>query len=158
MQPGGTVITTHSPRSFTFFSKKNDALKTTFEHFKVKKLALVEEDFLKEFVKVMKPFAKALDVLQNEAKMSIGCVLPVLTLLKEQLQELQDGNRLVHCTPLVYCLLDGIEKRFRPHFTDNFFNLAALSDPYFKLIWVEEDKKTTYTNLLKSEVQKRQAW
>jgi hypothetical protein len=43
----------------------------TFDHFKITKLTAVEKEFLKEFVRVMKPLAQALDIFQNEENMSL---------------------------------------------------------------------------------------
>ncbi|XP_045023418.1 uncharacterized protein LOC123467617 [Daphnia magna] len=58
----------------------------------------------------MKPLTEALDVFQNKEKMSAGCVLPVLTILKEKIAEFKEDRNIIYCTPLVNCLLDGIEK------------------------------------------------
>lgn len=52
-----------------FMDEKNEALKETFGHFKISKLTIIENEFLKEFVRVMKPLAKVLDIFQNEEKM-----------------------------------------------------------------------------------------
>jgi len=64
-------------------------------------LTAVEKEFLKEFVRVLKPFSQALDILQNEESMSVGCVLPVLTVLKEKLTDIEQDRRISHCIPLV---------------------------------------------------------
>lgn len=91
----------------------------------------------------MKPLSKALVVFKNKANMSVGCVLPVRTLLNDKLEEMQRDKNIVNCVPLVSSLLNGIEKRFEALFRDDFFHLAALSDPHFKLIWVPDDLKIT---------------
>ncbi|KAK4006537.1 hypothetical protein OUZ56_011692 [Daphnia magna] len=38
--------------------------------------------------------------------------------------------------------------------SNNILKIAAISDPYFKLIWVEEDSVNEYINLLKGVVRK----
>ena len=103
----------------------------------------------------MKSISDALDVLQNEENMSIGCVLPVLTLLKENLERFKDDRNIIHCVPLINCLLEGIERRFGPLFTDTNMILAAISDPHFKLSWMSEGEKSTAIDILKKEVDQR---
>jgi len=63
---------------------KNSELSDIIKHFKVIPLTNREEEFIAEFVRIMDPFTQALDVLQNEEKMNIGCVLPTINLLKKQ--------------------------------------------------------------------------
>ena len=125
------------------------------DHFKLKNLTDTEKQFLKEFIKIMKPISDALDVFQNEENMSIGCVLPVLTLLKEKLERFKDDRSIINCVPLINCLLEGVERRFGPLFTDTNMILAAISDPHFKLSWISEDEKSTAIDILKKEVDRR---
>jgi predicted small metal-binding protein len=138
-----------------FIDKKDEALNETFEHFKITKLTAVEKDFLKVFVRVMKPLSQALDIFQNEESMSVGCVLPVLTVLKEKLVEMEKDRSITHCIPLVGSLLDSISARFNHLFLQKHLRLASLSDPHFKL-WVQDkESKESDTDLLKNEVQRR---
>ncbi|XP_045029271.1 uncharacterized protein LOC116923342 [Daphnia magna] len=138
-----------------FQSKKPEEFNAIMDHFKLKKLTVAEQEFLKEFIKIMKPIADALDVFQNEEKMSVGCVLPVLTVLKEKLVIFKDNRSVIHCVPLVNCLLEGVERRFSSLFTDTNMILAAISDPHFKLSWISEGEKSTAIDLLKKEVDRR---
>ncbi len=125
----------------------------TFDHFKITKLTAVEKEFLKEFVRVMKPLAQALDIFQNEENMSLGCVLPVLTLLKDKLIEMEQDRTICHCNPLIGCLLNSINTRFDHLFNDKHLRLASLSDPHFKLSWVrDEETKISDVALLRNEV------
>jgi hypothetical protein len=117
-----------------FQSKKTEEFNAIMDHFNLKKLTVAELEFLKEFIKIMKPIADALDVFQNEVKMSVGCVLPVLTVLKEKLVMFQDDGSVIHCVPLVNYLLEGVERRFSPLFTDSNMILAAISYPHFKIM------------------------
>jgi hypothetical protein len=119
------------------------------DHFKLKKLMVAELEFLKEFIKITKSIADALDVFQNEEKMSVGCVLPVLTVLKEKLVMFKDDRSVIHCVPLVNCLLEGVERRFSPLFTDTNMILTAITDPHFKLTRISEGEKSTAIDLLK---------
>jgi hypothetical protein len=57
---------------------KNEELAEVFRHFNIAPLTKTEEEFLTEYVRIMEPFTQALDVLQNEERMSIGVVLPTI--------------------------------------------------------------------------------
>ena len=105
----------------------------------------------------MKPLSQALDIFQNKGSMSTGCVLPVLTVLKEKLTDIEQDRSITHCIPLVGCLLDSISARFNHLFLHKHLRLASFSDPHFKL-WVRYKKsKENETELLKNEVQRRTA-
>lgn len=133
---------------------KNNELWEVFQHFKVQPLTKQEEDFVAEFVRIMEPFTQALDVLQNEEKMNIGCVLPTIKLLKTTMLKFLDDETITHCRPLVFAVLGGIDKRFSHMMSNNKLKIAAISDLYFKLIWVEEDSVNEYISLLKGVVRK----
>jgi hypothetical protein len=95
----------------------------------------------------MKPLSQALDIFQNEESMSLGCVLPVLTVLKEKLVEMEKDRSITHCIPLVGSLLDSISARFNHHFLQKHLQLASLSDPHFNL-WVQDkESKESDTDL-----------
>ncbi len=100
----------------------------------------------------MKPIADALDVFKNAEKISFGCVLPVLTVLKKKLVMFKDNRSVIHCVPLVNSLFKGVERRFSPLFSDPNMILATISDPHFKLSWISEGEKSTAIDLLKKEV------
>ncbi|KAI9553686.1 hypothetical protein GHT06_021614 [Daphnia sinensis] len=138
-----------------FVTHKFEELQMVFDHFKVKRMTTVEMDFLKEFIKVMKPISDALDVFKSESKMSCGCVLPVQSFFKETLICFQEDRSFTHCVHLITCLIDGVERRFCKLFDDDFMRLAAISDPHFKLTWSPEEKKAYDTDLLKREVKRR---
>ncbi|XP_032790560.2 uncharacterized protein LOC116927638 [Daphnia magna] len=103
----------------------------------------------------MKPLTQALDVFQNEENMSVRCVLPVLSLLKEKIIEFKEDRNIIHCAAFVTSLLNGIEKRFRSFHENNSFRLASISDPHFKFSWVTEEQKIEDIKLLKQEVNRR---
>ena len=60
---------------------------------------------LKEYQTVMKPVATALNTLQKETNIFYGVLLPTLSLLKRELQEVNDSG-LVYAGPLVEALLE----------------------------------------------------
>ena len=66
---------------------KSQELAEIFQHFNILPLTKTEEEFLFEYVRIMEPFTQALDILQNEETMSIGCVLPTIRLLEDTMEE-----------------------------------------------------------------------
>jgi hypothetical protein len=66
---------------------------------------------MKEYVKVMRCVVDALDILQGEKNVGLGFLLPTLTVLKSNLQLLQDDPSVVHCQPLIASLLTSINIR-----------------------------------------------
>ncbi|KAK4009655.1 hypothetical protein OUZ56_018801 [Daphnia magna] len=75
----------------------------------------------------MKPLTQALDIFQNEENMSVGCVLPVLSLWKEKIIEFKEDRNIIHCAPLVTSLLNGLEKRANESIEDDDATTAHLS-------------------------------
>lgn len=136
---------------------KNEELAEVFHHFNIAPLTKTEEEFLIEYVRIMEPFTQALDVLQNEEKMSIGCVLPTIRLLQETMTEFSKDISIVHCQPLVSAVLLGLEKRFGLMFHNNHLRLASISDPNFKTIWADEEEKAQLITLLRSVVRRHQS-
>jgi len=55
----------------------------------------------------MKPISIALDVLQGEKHVCIGYLLPTITAVTKELNEL---NNLNYCRPLVNALKNGLKK------------------------------------------------
>jgi hypothetical protein len=133
---------------------KNEQLRETFHHFKIVPLSEVEEQFLQEYVRIMEPFTQALDVLQNEEAMSIGCVLPTIKLLQEKMNLLSVDKSIKHCGALVKSILSSIETRFSSMFTDNHMRFAAITDPHFKTVWMDEydPERVVLTSMLRSKV------
>ena len=62
----------------------------------------------------MRPICCALDILQGDKEVGLVYLLPTLSILKQQLTELQQRseNHLTLCGPLVVALKDGVSKRF----------------------------------------------
>ena len=138
---------------------KSQELAENFQHFNILPLTKVEEEFLFEYVRIMEPFTQALDILQNEEKMSIGCVLPTIRLLEDTMKEFSKDISIIHCQPLILAVLSGLQKRFGHMFNNIHLKLASISDPNFKLIWANEneDEKTQLITLLRSAVRRHQS-
>ena len=109
-----------------------------------------EVAFLREYLSLMEPLARALDVLQGDQNACLGFVLPTLKLLKTKL----NGVPLSLAKPLHEALLDGINTRFSHVFNDTEFLLAAVSHPKFKLYWIDDaELKVRCSMLLLKAVQ-----
>ena len=92
--------------------------------------------FLKEYARVMKPVAKALDKLQGEEKAYLGCLLPTLAATQLLLEEALN-KPLAICKPLVRALLNVLNKRFGHLYEDKECLIAAGFHPKFRLIWLQ---------------------
>jgi hypothetical protein len=114
------------------------AMNSVCDKLKLPNFSTVEVKFIAEFVKVMKPFAKALNILQCETKSFMAYLLPTLVTLKDKLSGFAvAGNVNVrHCKPLAEALLAGIEQRFGNYFTDKELIAAAIVHPKFKTMWI----------------------
>lgn len=56
----------------------------------------------------MKPIAQALDILQGDKHVSLGFLLPTISIINKSLNEMKD---LSYCRPLVNALKKGTNKR-----------------------------------------------
>jgi len=100
-----------------------------------------EEDitFLKEYTRVYKHFADVLDVLQGEYDTFIGCLLPLLSGLKKELEK--ECRNLTVCAPLAQALINGIDDKFSEDFDNDQLYMAAAVHPRFKTIWITDPVK-----------------
>ena len=74
------------------------------------RLKPAEIRFLREYVDVVQPLAKVLDILQAEKKAYMGYLVPTLCMLQ---QKLRDKSDLANsCRSLVEAMLAGISRRF----------------------------------------------
>lgn len=103
----------------------------------------------------MKKSTEGLDTLQGDNATFYGQLLPELFAIKKNLMALK-RTPLKNCGPLVLTITESLDKRFR-----NFFNLteidavvAAVSHPFFKLIWVPKDHKDAVKKVFIETVKK----
>ncbi|XP_064461399.1 uncharacterized protein LOC135371249 [Ornithodoros turicata] len=100
--------------------------------------------FIEEYCPVMKPVARALDLLQGEKTMYMGYMLPTITVLRRML-EYQAMKGLRYCGPLAAALLDGLHKRFEHHMHDDTLLVSSVVTPRFKLAWITEEERRKIT-------------
>ena len=67
-----------------------------------------EEQYMKEYIEVMKQIVQELDIFQGEKNVGLGYLLPTITILKSDLFLLQGDSSIVHCQSLISGLLNVI--------------------------------------------------
>ena len=111
-------------------------------------------DYLKEYVTIMEPIAKAIDFVQGENDTFYGNILPTLATIKVKLSRLSSILKIL--TPLVERLMLSFEKRF-----DKYFNLdpnvndviiASYSCPWVKTNYLKVIKGVSTKNYIRDIV------
>ena len=92
--------------------------------------------FLDEFCCVMRPVARALNVLQSETNTHLGWLLPVISELQSKLRRHEASVKMCH--PLISALQQGVQRRFQVMMEDRELISAAILLPKFKTSWTEE--------------------
>lgn len=93
--------------------------------------------FLTEYAESMSPVAMAVDVLQGEANVQLGGLVPTITLLKSKLQNLH--TTVKYCGPLVDALLAGLERGFGEMLAEPELIAAAVLVPKFRKRWTTDE-------------------
>lgn len=93
--------------------------------------------FLTEYVATMSPVAKALNIMQAEADVHMGWLVPTITLLTVKLDRLRLSSKF--CQPLIDALQGGIQQRFGPMLADPELVAAAILLPKFRTSWTSDE-------------------
>lgn len=131
-----------------FINKHKSGLKAVFSHFGIPYFRPAEEDYIREYVKVMRPLAEALDILQADVNVTIGYLLPTLSVLMSKMNVFRDKRGIVHCKPLVSNIIEGLNTRFSECFRDEDLRFAAMVHPKFKISWIKEADRQNYIEKL----------
>ncbi|XP_076009587.1 uncharacterized protein LOC143003013 [Genypterus blacodes] len=115
------------------------------------RLKPAEVTFIKEYVVVMGPLFKALDVLQSDKMAYLGILVPTIAILVENLQTLKQAS-LQCCAPLVNAVLRGVETRFG-YLSGKKYLMATASHPMFRLSYVPHQQKDEIISSLKQVLQ-----
>lgn len=101
----------------------------------------------------MTPIAKALNILQAEAAVHMGWLVPTITLLRQKLDRLHLSFKL--CLPPINTLQAGIQLRFGSMFADLAFIAAAILLPKLRTTWTtNEDNIKMGLDYMKSHIEK----
>jgi len=131
------------------------ALSEVCEDTKEKQPSEREWNQLTEFVEVMLPFAEATDLLQGDKVVTISAVVPSILSINNHLQKLQSKTDR-YLMSLVKELQKSLQLRFSgvfinigmqepprvfqaAPFDDEVYLVAALLDPTFAMMWVDND-------------------
>nr|CAH0105485.1 unnamed protein product [Daphnia galeata] len=135
-------------RTKHFINKKRSELKALFEFDGIQYFHPAEEELVREYVKIMKPMTEALDILQADVNLSIGYLLPTLTILILKLEKLLNDRTVKHCKSLIRVMISSIKTRFQDCFEDEELILAAILHPNLKNKWFSENDREAKTRLL----------
>ncbi|XP_032413098.1 uncharacterized protein LOC116716288 [Xiphophorus hellerii] len=85
----------------------------------------------------MRPVVKALNIMQAEADVHMGWLVPTTSLLSVKLDRLRISAKF--CQPLIDALQGGIQQRFGPMLADPELIAAAILLPKFRTSWTSND-------------------
>ncbi|KAE9522193.1 hypothetical protein AGLY_017453 [Aphis glycines] len=107
----------------------------------VVRLTKSDIEWLEEYEIVMEPLAVCLDILQGEKFMYFGYLIPSISQLISQYENMKINKNFKCCRSLVDKTCFNVEKRFETQLTDSFLIIAAISHPFFKTDWIKNDVK-----------------
>lgn len=123
------------------FKEKKAELQAVFTTEGLRPITDGEETFLNEFLKVMKPLADALDVIQGEDNVCAGYMLPTIQMLLKMWKEIEQKDDLQLCGGLLCVMNADITRRFDDELHSDYFKVAAALHPKFKLRWISDTEK-----------------
>ncbi|XP_069381208.1 E3 SUMO-protein ligase ZBED1-like [Paralichthys olivaceus] len=141
--------------SICILTKEQD-LQETCEKLQVTRFKAAELTFIREYVQVMAPLAKALDVLQSDRMAYTGVLVPTISILVEKMERMKHETNLHHCYPLVDAIISGVKQRFGYIFQDARLLIASAVHPMFRLAYIPSGKKADVVSNLKAEVNQLQ--
>lgn len=113
--------------------------KVITEHpIKLQKFTHNDVDFLKLYQNVMEPVAEGLDKLQAEKEAYMGCFLPIICLITDDLQTKAEDENFTQVWPLCKALLSGMKKRFEQVKLNLDYQLASAFHPKFRVEWMNK--------------------
>ena len=113
-----------------------------------------EVAFLKEYCKVLQPFARGLDILQGKNNCLNGILLPTLETVLKKIRGIK-ADLSIMTTGLPVCIEGAIKHRFRTIFDSKkpFLQPSLCQNSKFKLRWVEtQNEKDCYKQMLIDEM------
>lgn len=131
---------------------KEQDLQETCEKLLVTRFKATELTFIQEYVQVMAPLAKALDVLQSDKMAYTGVLVPTISILLDRMEQMKHEANLHHCNPLVDAIINGVKRRFEYIFQDTRLLIASAAHPMFRLVYIPSEKKADVVSNLKAEV------
>ena len=96
-------------------------------------------EYIKEYTKVLKHLAQAIDRLQSQSPCYYAELIPTLFAVEAKLEALH-ANNLRFCSHLLHAIVDGFQGKFgaflvlRPEVNEAI--QASVTHPYFKMRWL----------------------
>ncbi|RXN19408.1 Tol2 transposase [Labeo rohita] len=131
---------------------KTQELQETCEKLLVTRFKAAELTFIQEYVQVMAPLAKALDILQSEKMAYAGVLVPTISILLDKMEHMKHEVNIHHCNPLIDALINGVKQRFGYIFQDARLLIASAAHPMFRLAYIPNGKKADVVSNLKAEL------
>jgi hypothetical protein len=80
----------------------------------------------------MEPISEALNVLQADVNISIGYLLPTLTILLSKMENLKEKGAIKHWKPLLNTMIESVKRRFAESLVDEELHIASMVHSLFK--------------------------
>ena len=103
------------------------------------KLSQYERIILTELCDLLAPFGTATDYTQGDKVVTASLVIPSIRGLKAQLLNVN----VQYTEPVRAALLKSIDRRLSAHEDKNSFQMAAILDPRFKLVWCHSKQESS---------------
>ena len=116
-----------------------DQLSQISEELSVPSLLSHEMTFLREYVDVLEPLAKAIDILQGEKNCYLGVLIPTITSLKTHLSnKVENATYTPH---IINAVISSLDIRFGEMMSTHEAEMATTTHPKFKLTWLPEERR-----------------
>jgi hypothetical protein len=122
-----------------FINTKNDNLRAVFNYLDARLLSTDEETFVSEYVTVMEPIARTLDLLQGDLQVSAGYLVLSLHHLLANLGAI-NLPALQYTAGVVSDMKGAVMTRFVKELSSPEFGVGACLYPLFKPFWLSENE------------------
>jgi hypothetical protein len=89
----------------------------------------------------MEPISEALNVLKADVNISIGYLLPTITILLSKMENQKEKGAIKHCKPLLNTMIESVKQRFAESLVDEELHIAAMVHSLFKAKWMPEGEE-----------------
>ena len=112
------------------------------------KLTKYDRNILVELSEILTPFESATDMIQGQNIVTASLVIPCIRGLKAEMRALSDKYQC----KMVKTLKSSVDKRLTKYESLELFQMAAMLDPRFKLLWCTEGERADLRQALINNV------
>lgn len=127
----------------------DDQLSDICEQLSVPRLLAHEMTFLREYVDVLEPLAKAIDILQGEKNCYLGFLIPTILSLKTLLSNKMAG--VTYTAHIITAVITSLDNRFGGMLSSHEAEMATTTHPKFRLTWLPVERKDAMLRTLIQE-------